>query len=74
MEIICIAQHDIGFYGNMITYGSVETIDYYNKIGWSVHVLYAIHLNDNSFCVLTNLDVTCSPNDHFITSMCLPYS
>ena len=70
MEIICIAQHDIGFYGNMITTAlySVETIDYYNKIGWSVHVLYAIHLNDNSFCVLTNLDVTCSPNDH---SMCV---
>jgi hypothetical protein len=31
-------------------------------------VLYAIHLNDNSlFCVLTNLDVMCSPNNRFIT-------
>ena len=49
--------------------GHVETITIITRFV-SLCILYAIHLNDNSlFCVFTDLDVTCSPNNRFMTEI-----
>ena len=52
-----------------VTDGHVETITIITRFV-SLCILYAIHLNDNSlFCVFTDLDVTCSPNNRFMTEI-----